>query len=71
MKNPLLRYRVLIQYLEEVQDGLPNRATFDKTYDTYKKAKKESLKVLQGIQLVDKRILRATIEPVLLQENLV
>ena len=44
MKNPLLRYRVLIQYLEEVQDGLPNRATFDKTYDTYKKAKKESLK---------------------------
>lgn len=70
MQETLIRYQVLIQYLEVKAEGYPDRASFEHVYLDYKTAKKEAMRVLKSIQSANKQILRATIEPVLLQEDL-
>lgn len=72
--QPLLNYRVLIQYLSygvDQEETYPNQYTFDQCYPTYKRAKKEAIKRLRGLeQLKNVLITTSKIVPVLLEENL-
>lgn len=74
LKETLIRYRVLIQYLEEALSTgdtvYPDRASYEKVFQTYDKAKKDALRTLRSIKKADKEILLAKIEPVLLEETL-
>lgn len=71
MKSELLKYRVLIQYLENGTERLHDLATSETIHDKYKTAKKFALKTIQGIQVAGKKVVKATIEPVLLEESLI
>ena len=71
MNCPLIKYRVIVQYLvDNKQDSnLPDRVNYAEVFKDYKKAKKECLKVLRRAN--GHKIIRATIEPVLLEESLI
>lgn len=69
-KHALIKYRVVVQHLEEKQEGYPDRATYENLFDDYSKAKKVAVKLLRSLQLNNFKVLRASIEPVLLEENL-
>lgn len=71
MKLPLVQYRVLVQYFEKSSHAAyPARASFVQYYPSYKAAKKECLKVIKGLQVANKTIERAAIEPQFLEEIL-
>lgn len=70
MKTPLIRYRILIQFLEDIPNELRNLATFEDWDFDYKKAKKIAKAKLKSLALANKQLVRATIEPELLEENL-
>lgn len=71
MKNtPLIKYHVVFQYYINTQNDLPSLVTKEDFYDTYKKAKKEALKFLSILNSSNRKIEKAIIEPLMLEENL-
>lgn len=72
--NSLVKYKLTVQFLsQKVGDGIDadrNRELYtdEQLYDNYKTAKKEALKILK--ENSQREISKLTIEPVLLQENL-
>lgn len=77
MKTPLLQYRTNIQYL--VSRSLTNNDYTDTTkdlyndvqmYENYKKAKKYIVNKVRQLQKADIQIIKASIEALLLEEEL-
>lgn len=71
MNCPLIKYRVIVQYLVENKhdSNLPDRVNYAEVFKNYKKAKRACLKELKNAQ--GHKVTRATIEPVLLEESLI
>lgn len=69
-KIPLLKYNLIIQYLEVNKEDTSDLYTKNEIYDTYKMAKKYSQKLKNSLLNQHKKIVKISISPVLLEENL-
>ena len=77
MKQPLVKYRLIIKYLAAaLSDGrnagpqMQNLYVQDHLFDDYASAKKAGVKTVNAFLAEGKDIREATIEPIMLQENL-